>query len=77
MIKYLLNLHLQNRSVRELSRLTDRELADVGIARVDIKAVARFAADMSRDDVEALLDPALPRSGDHSFAEPGRLAFQA
>lgn len=30
-----------DRSVRELSRLDDRELADIGIARSDIGAVAR------------------------------------
>ena len=29
-----------NRSVTELSRLTDRELADIGLSRGDIPAVA-------------------------------------
>ncbi|MBV8565848.1 MAG: DUF1127 domain-containing protein [Methylobacteriaceae bacterium] len=28
-------------NVRELSRLTDRELADLGFSRVDIPAIAR------------------------------------
>lgn len=33
-----------NQTVRELNTLTDRELADLGIARADILAVAREAA---------------------------------
>lgn len=33
-----------NEAVRELSALSDRDLADIGIARVDIEAVAREAA---------------------------------
>jgi uncharacterized protein YjiS (DUF1127 family) len=33
-----------DRSVRELSRLNDRELADIGISRSDIPAVARSSA---------------------------------
>jgi uncharacterized protein YjiS (DUF1127 family) len=31
-------------SVRELSRLTDRELAELGLSRSDIEAVARVSA---------------------------------
>lgn len=30
-------------ALRELSRLTDRELNDIGINRVDIEAIARHA----------------------------------
>jgi uncharacterized protein YjiS (DUF1127 family) len=30
-----------NRTVRELGRLTDRELSDLGIGRSEIRAVAR------------------------------------
>jgi uncharacterized protein YjiS (DUF1127 family) len=33
-----------NKSVRELSRLGDRELADIGIARSDIPSVAWLSA---------------------------------
>lgn len=33
-----------NQTVRELNTLTDRELADLGIARADIRAVAHEAA---------------------------------
>lgn len=33
-----------NQTVRELVQLSDRELADLGIARTDIPAVAREAA---------------------------------
>ena len=32
------------RTVNELSSLSDRELADIGVARSDIKAIAREAA---------------------------------
>jgi uncharacterized protein YjiS (DUF1127 family) len=33
-----------NRTVKELSFLSDRELADLGIHRVDIRRIAREAA---------------------------------
>ena len=33
-----------NQTVRELAALTERELADLGISRLDIPAVAREAA---------------------------------
>ena len=33
-----------NRSLNELSRLSDRELADIGISRCDIPRVARNGA---------------------------------
>jgi uncharacterized protein YjiS (DUF1127 family) len=32
-----------HRSIRELSRLDDRELADIGVSRSDIRSVARQA----------------------------------
>jgi len=34
-----------NQSIRELSRLGDRELADIGISRSDIRRVAWSASD--------------------------------
>ncbi len=36
--------HSYDRSVRELSRLNDRELADIGISRSEIAAVAWTSA---------------------------------
>ena len=45
-------------AVRELSRLPDHRLADLGIARADIKVVAQAAASATRDVV---VDGALPR----------------
>jgi len=35
--------HLYRKTVRELAQLSDRELADLGIARYDISRVARAA----------------------------------
>jgi uncharacterized protein YjiS (DUF1127 family) len=35
--------HAYNRTTRELSRLSDRELSDLGINRGEISAVARSA----------------------------------
>lgn len=37
-----------NSTVRELHRLTDRELQDIGICRGDIEAVARGILDIHR-----------------------------
>ena len=40
----LRNLKRYRQTVRELSRLSDRDLADLGISRFDIDSVARDAA---------------------------------
>lgn len=40
----LRRVHLYHRTVAELSQLGDRELADLGIARHEIRAVARRTA---------------------------------
>ena len=40
----LLNWKRYLQTVRELSRLSDRDLADLGISRFDIDSVARDAA---------------------------------
>ncbi|EIM29459.1 uncharacterized small protein [Microvirga lotononidis] len=37
------NYHLYRKTVRELAQLSDRDLADLGIARYDISRVAREA----------------------------------
>ena len=51
----MLNFYAQWRSergaVRELTRLPDDRLADLGILRADIKAMARQAAAAARDGV--------------------------
>jgi len=39
-VRFLREWRLYNRSVGELSRLGDRELADIGISRSDIARVA-------------------------------------
>ena len=44
MLNFIANWRREREAVRELSRLSDRELADLGIARSDIRAVAEGAA---------------------------------
>ena len=50
MFKALITWHHQRETERQLSLLTDRELADIGIERGDIAEIARFdpAADKRR-----------------------------
>jgi uncharacterized protein YjiS (DUF1127 family) len=40
LIRFLQRWRRYNRSLRELSRLSDRELADIGLTRGDISAVS-------------------------------------
>ena len=42
MFRALINWHHQRETERQLSLLTDRELADIGIERADIAQIARF-----------------------------------
>ena len=42
MFKALITWHHQRETERQLSLLSDRELADIGIERADIPQVARF-----------------------------------
>ncbi len=44
MLNFIASWRREREAVRELSRLSDRELADLGIARFDIRAVAEFAS---------------------------------
>ncbi|HEX2215853.1 MAG TPA: DUF1127 domain-containing protein [Xanthobacteraceae bacterium] len=43
-VRFLRSWRRYNQSVRELSRLSDRELADIGLTRGDIPAAALEAA---------------------------------
>jgi uncharacterized protein YjiS (DUF1127 family) len=43
-VRYIREWNRYNASVRELSRLGDRDLADIGISRSDIERVAWNAA---------------------------------
>ncbi len=56
MIKAITNWVQRNRSVRELSSLSDRELADIGIARGDIETLVRGGR-MHSDEVAAVVSP--------------------
>jgi uncharacterized protein YjiS (DUF1127 family) len=40
-IRYIRDWQRYGRDVQELSRLSDRELADIGITRCDIRRIAR------------------------------------
>ncbi|MGB7259576.1 MAG: DUF1127 domain-containing protein [Pseudolabrys sp.] len=44
LVRFLRNWRRYNQSLSELSRLGDRELADIGISRSDIHSVAWRAA---------------------------------
>ncbi len=44
LVRFLHQWRLYNQSLRELSRLGDRELADIGISRSDIPRLAWNAA---------------------------------
>jgi len=47
LVRFINEWKRYNRSLRELSRLGDRELADIGISRSDIHRVAWKAAQQS------------------------------
>ena len=36
--------HVERRTTKELNRLTDRELSDIGLTRYDIPAIAKYDA---------------------------------
>ena len=57
MLNMISNWRRRRSAVSQLSRLADRELADLGIQRQDIKAVARLASVTSRDEVAAVVEP--------------------
>lgn len=44
MLNFITSWRREREAVRELTRLSDRELADLGIARSDIRAVAEGTA---------------------------------
>lgn len=78
MFAFFTSLRLRNKSVRELSRLSDRELEDIGVYRADIKSVAGFAAGTTHDGAGAgsASLSASARFGGRRSVEPGRLALQ-
>ncbi len=41
MLKFIVSWRQRGRAIRELSKLSDRELADLGMARSDIVGVVR------------------------------------
>ncbi len=53
MLNVITNWRRERSAIRQLSRLSDHKLADLGILRQDIKAVARHASTMTRDDSTA------------------------
>ena len=63
-------------SLRELSRLSNRELEDLGIGRADIRAVASGAPVMTSEEVDAAVDNrfAPARLGGRDMPIPSRTA---
>ena len=59
MLNLISNWRRERAAVSQLSRLSDRELADLGIQRQDIRAVAHFAATSSRDEAGVVVEPRL------------------
>ena len=51
MLNFIAPWRSERVAVRELTRLPDQRLADLGIARADIKSVARAAASTVNDGV--------------------------
>ena len=83
MLNMIDNWRRERSAVNQLSRLSDRELADLGIERRDIKKVARFASAMTRDEVAAIVAPpfvfadlggSLPVEPDNTVYRPTSLA---
>lgn len=60
MLNFLASLRREREAVRELSRLTDRELADIGLCRSDIRDVAASAreAEAPRREPRGRMAPA-------------------
>lgn len=70
MFDFISNWRRERESIRELSRLTDRELADLGIARADIRTVAAGATLTARDAAASQPAAALRAQGWAEAAAP-------
>ncbi len=57
MLNFIAKWRSERVAVRELTRLHDRSLADLGIQRADIKAIVQSAAFAARDAVEPTTAP--------------------
>ncbi|MGI3904094.1 MAG: DUF1127 domain-containing protein [Janthinobacterium lividum] len=73
MLNFISTWRRERETIRELARLTDRELADLGIARSDIRSVAA-GAPISRDEVTTYDSLASAAPG---WAEQNRAALAA
>ena len=71
MLNFFAVWHSQRLAVRELSRLSDRELADVGIARSDIQSIVR------RSTAETVSGPARTSAMAPSWGHHNRRALAA
>ncbi len=72
MLNFIASWRREREAVRELTRLSDRELADLGIARSDIRSVAEFASReapprVARDEI-ATMAPAWGAHAQSSLA---------
>ena len=78
MLNMISNWRRERSAVSQLSRLSDRELADLGILRQDIKTVARFASAMTRDEVASVVEPryVFTDLGTHIPVEPANTGYR-
>ena len=60
-IRFIQHWKRYGRVVQELSRLSERELADIGIARCDIDRIARERSASRSSGKPAAIRPAMPR----------------
>ncbi|RYC31707.1 DUF1127 domain-containing protein [Lichenibacterium minor] len=69
MLNIIASWRREREAVRELSRLSDRELADLGIARSDIRSVAESASrDVAPRPVPTVAMPAWTANARQSVA---------
>ena len=76
MLNMIKDWRRERSAVSQLARLSDRELADLGIQRREIKAVARFASAMTRNEVAAVVDPSVFADEGSRHVEPAHTVYR-
>ena len=71
MLNFIAQWRREREAVRELSRLSDRELADLGVVRSDIPSIVAGAS-MARDEAAPASAPSSQGRGDAMAPSWGR-----